>query len=230
MTMKLPHPALASLFSTCMLACTLDPKNVGDEPGESSGTLGATGDGPSSASMTSTSATVGEASGSGHATAEGTTGSGDGTGPKLDIGTADDDGPKFDLAPMECEFEPIVRDFADASKTPPVDCGFVMLDDPIEAWQTAHVCAVEALAADGAFALLWQRDSIDSTAYGAVAGLVGEVYGIAEFSYDTKADPVLWQRRCSAVVTLDDCGVGAGEMCLTCIAAGDPVTICEFPP
>jgi len=204
------------------------PKTGGDDGGDGDGD----GDGTSAAATTADdSASAESASASVDATATESSATTVDTG--VDTGVDDDaddddadDGDKLDIA-GGCDFEQIVGDAADGSKMPPIDCGFVTLADDLEAWRTAHQCASEALAAQTAVKVLWEEQGIDSILYGAFVGFVGETYGISEYGYDSWGEVILWTHSCTGVVTLDDCAVAVGEMCLTCTGPGAQSTLCE---
>lgn len=217
-----------------LLAC--GPSAGGDDDdggGDAGGTTDTGGGSASAGTATTQPTTAGTSATSGPTTATtGVDGSDDGPldDDTLDDDTLDDgpldDGPALDIGGGDCDFETIVGDAADASKVPPVDCGFVTLADDVAAWQAAHTCATEAFAAQGAVKVLWQPPGIDSTLYAALVGLVGESYGITFFTYDSIGDPLMRAQTCGDVVTPDDCAVGVGEMCLVCSDPGDFEPLC----
>jgi hypothetical protein len=211
-----------------LLGCGPSAGDDDDGGGDAGGTTGTSGASASAGSATTVPTSAGTGSSSGPTTATtGVDGSDDGP---LDDGPVDtgplDDGPGLDVGGGDCDFETIVCDAADASKVPPIDCGFVTLDDDVAAWQAAHTCATEAFAAQSAVKVIWQRQGIDSLVYAALVGFVGESYGIARYDYDSFGEPMAQVHRCGAVVTLDDCAVGVGEMCLVCTDPGDVEPLC----
>jgi hypothetical protein len=208
-----------------MLGCGPSAGGDDDGAGEGDSTTAGTGEGSASVSASSAESTTAPGDDTSATAESGVTNVDTGVDDDADDDDADD-GDKLDIA-GGCDFETIVCDAAEGSKMPPVDCGFVTLADDVQAWRTAHQCASEAFASQSAVKVLWEMQGIDSTLYGALVGFVGEVYAVSEYGYDSFGGPILWTRSCDGVVTLDDCAVGVGEMCLTCSGPGDQAPLCE---
>jgi hypothetical protein len=114
------------------------------------------------------------------------------------------------------------------------DCGLVLLDDPVEAWQTAQDCALTAIAEQRGFKLITQLQGIDSEVAAAFVGVAQEEYLVEVFFFDGDpcggggCGPKITRTICGeSVIATQGCVVEPGTICLTCEAAGDSLDVCE---
>jgi hypothetical protein len=106
------------------------------------------------------------------------------------------------------------------------DCGDVETDDDLEAWTTAHACAVDALHQGVPMQLFYQVQGIDSLSFEAL--LRPAQGGDVRFYYDTWDDEGASVRSytCPTVVARPDCIVEVGQICLMCSEGSTEVEEC----
>jgi hypothetical protein len=133
--------------------------------------------------------------------------------------------------PCSTPFAEYVAERGEQSKDAPVDdCGHVTLEDPIEAWQAAHDCAVDRATTGVGFTVIGQRESVDSIVEVAFIGLQGEAYATARLYSDSGGvDPdTRSEQTGTGLLATFECVVTIGELCLELVNPGDSVQIC--PP
>lgn len=113
------------------------------------------------------------------------------------------------------------------------DCGTVdPTDDDAAAWQAAHDCAITAAKEQRAFKVIFWLQGIDSEVGLAYASILGESYGITQFSFDSDpcggggCGPVISASSCQGLVAVPDCTVEPGNPCLTCADPGPSPQVC----
>ncbi len=150
---------------------------------------------------------------------------------------AADDGPRFDVpgpdhggsvgCGSECSLDAVV-----CAAQPPFDpsivhCGSVVLEDDASAWQLAHDCFAAVSSMGSSVIVRWQERAsemqIDDHALLSLGAPEPTITAWAQ-----RADEV-WASSCSTVTVLDPntCTIGAGQICLLCSDAPEPVLVCE---
>jgi hypothetical protein len=165
---------------------------------------------------------------SGDPTTEGTTGSQTTDASETVPMTTPVDDSSSSGEPGECNIVDVVNDAA-VGKMEPNDCGFVHLADPVAAWQDAHDCVLDNYTNTQAFTLVAEQQGIDSEVHVGFAGTQGEVYMAFRFLSDANGlipGTLITGADCF-IEDVADCTVTQGNLCLTCDASHNPVTICE---
>lgn len=234
--MTLPRLICAVLLTT---ACTPGAKSLGEgDTGDDSGATQDDGqpssDGASVADDGATSMVGGTDTGaeddgptSGVGDSEGgpTTGEpGSTTMPGTDEGSGD-------TGAGVCDIVVSADELADQSKTPAIDCGDITSADPVDAWQAAHDCAVQAAGAMEAFQLIVDMQGIDSLPRRAFVGQVLRSYQIVQLDQDfgginPMPTPVDY-RYCDELVATPGCTPAVADICLTCMGNLDSDVLCE---
>jgi hypothetical protein len=236
---------LPRLISTVLLvaACTPDPKSLGqgetgDDASDATTPVGSDGEpspddgatsmvGTAADSATSAATSV---SGDGATTEAGTEDTGDpGSTSRGSSGSGDAE--SSDTSAAVCEIVESACELADQSKTPPIDCGDITTDDPIDAWQAAHDCALAAATTDDAFKVIVDMQGIDSFPRRAFVGMEGRAYQLMQLDQDFGGivpgpTPVNY-RYCDEVVATPGCTPAVGDICLTCMGNLDGDVLCE---
>lgn len=126
------------------------------------------------------------------------------------------------VCPDVCSPDP-AQEFAQMSKTEPLDCGTAAITDPVETWQAVHDCVVAQSGAQSAF---WADWGGSSDPYGfAVAGAVGFQYALGY--WESSGFGTVTQYGCEAIADLDGCVVAPEQMCLTCVGQTDGEILCD---
>lgn len=202
------------------LICCLALVGCGDKlPGDTDGT--STGDastGPGQSSTSGDAPTTGDAS-----STSGDPTTGDASSSSAGSTT---DGLECSLMEVACAEAGQLGDFE--------DCGLVLLEDPPSAWQAAHDCALAAANEQRAFKVIFELQGIDSAIARAFVGLTAESYAVEALFFDGDpcggggCGPKIDQAFCGeGLVAVDGCVVEPGEMCLSCAAMGEFLTVCE---
>jgi len=211
------------LFSS---ACVLDPESIGmtlsgSSTGESQGSMGSTSEGETATSGSASDTTTEGESMSSTGGATDSTSTSDAT-TTTDATTTDSttDG-------VECDLEMIASDGAELNPSPYVDCGVVSpRESTDEEWQTARLCALDAVADQKGFKLVTWFQGIDSKVGYAYVGFEGESYGLSAFYYDSIMPVVVTERVCSSLTAEASCIADVGSPCLTCVDAGPSGPVC----
>lgn len=139
--------------------------------------------------------------------------------------SGDGDTSDDDTGPGDCDPWQLICDHTGGMQAA-MDCGIVTPNDDVAAWQAAHQCAIDAVAATSAFKVMGQSygiDSLLSDAYGAIEGIV---YGPVWLSHDSLG-PYAEIRNCMAIFAEPNCSVEVGNLCLGCIEPSEETLLCE---
>ena len=127
---------------------------------------------------------------------------------------------------LVCDIVEVVEAAA-VGKEEPVDCGFVLLADPLVAWEATHDCVVENFESDSAFTAVAELQGIDSEVHIGYAGSVGEEYVASQFFSDSFGGAVtIYGTTPCEIGVVGGCVVAVGELCLECVAPPASVAIC----
>ena len=230
--MTLPRLICAVLLVT---GCIVSEKSLGEGETGDDGSAGTNGDGgPGSDDVTppddgATSMVGGTDDG---ATTTGECGPEcESTGEPGSTSAGSDPGDSGDTGAGVCEIVESACELADQSKTPPIDCGDITTDDPLDAWQAAHDCAAQAATTMEAFKLIVDMQGIDSFPRRAFVGQVGFAYQMTQLDqdfggFDPGPYPVNY-RYCDQIVATPGCTTAVGDICLTCMGLTDGDVYCE---
>ena len=141
------------------------------------------------------------------------------------------DGSTGEVPTVTCDMEQTACDIADDSKVVPIDCGVATLADDLAHWQDVHDCTLDNAASQNGFKAVFDVQGIDSQPRRGYVGQVGFAYALSELDQDLGGlgDPLatITQRACTGLTFTPDCQVGVGQVCIQCLASGEPGIVCQ---
>ncbi|PCC72009.1 hypothetical protein SAMN02745121_08261 [Nannocystis exedens] len=131
---------------------------------------------------------------------------------------------------LVCDLVEITTEQAHAYGGDVLDCGIVdPWNNTVEEWQTAHTCALDAIAAEQQFQLVVWLQGIDSDVGRGYIGVAAREYTIEEIWFDTLGVPITSKADCTSLAPIDGCYDFLGSPCFSCEGLSNGETLCDLP-